>query len=170
MTYGTLGDSNAALRRLTEASEQEARRIAHVLHNESGELLATIHMRLSELLRQYPDEAEARIEEVRQFLHQVEKQLKQLSHELRPTVLDDFGLPPAIQVLARGVRQMGVEVSVGASDTERLPMRIETAIYRFVQEALNNVMRHAHARRAVIRLWRAAEVRSLFGMGRWRGL
>jgi signal transduction histidine kinase len=86
---------------------------------------------------------------VRGLLDKIEEQLRHLSHELRPTILDDLGLRPALEFLADGVaRRTGLQVAVAGSSGSsgaRLPAAVETALYRVVQEALTNVTKHAQA-------------------------
>ena len=103
MTHRAFGEANAALRRVNEALEQEAKRIAHTLHDEAGQLLAAVHMTLNEVARELPSEGSGRLQGVRELLDQIEEQLRHLSHELRPTILDDLGLMPALEFLAEGV-------------------------------------------------------------------
>jgi len=155
MTHRAFGEANAALRRVNEALEQEAKRIAHTLHDEAGQLLAAVHMTLNEVACELPSEGSGRLQGVRELLDQIEEQLRHLSHELRPTILDDLGLVPALEFLAEGVsRRTGLRIAVEGGNGNRLPEVIETALYRVVQEALNNVSKHARATRVQIRVWR----------------
>lgn len=149
-------ETNAALRRLNRILEEEARRIAHVLHDEAAQLLASVYLELAEILREAPPVAvQDRVERITQHLHQVRQQLRRLSHELRPPILDQLGLLPALEFLADGFRKRtGLEVTVeGPPGKARFPQDVETTLYRVVQEALNNVVRHAGAKRTDIRLW-----------------
>jgi signal transduction histidine kinase len=144
-----------ALRALNQRLEEEARRIAHALHDEAGQLLVSVYLALDTLIAQVQPDARERLTGIRALLEQVEAQLRRLSHELRPTILDDLGLQPAIEFLADGIsKRTGRSVVVTASIGGRLPGHIETAMYRVVQEALTNVIKHAQATRAVVRLMR----------------
>jgi PAS domain S-box-containing protein len=135
-----------ALRHLNEGLEEEVKRIAHALHDEAGQLLASVHIGLAEIARDLPHHAAQRLEKVRRLLDRIEEQLRHLSHELRPTILDDLGLRPALEFLADGVsRRSGLKIVVEGELTKRLSAPIETTLYRIVQEALTNVMKHAHA-------------------------
>lgn len=150
-------ESNAALRRLNEILEEEARRIAHVLHDEAAQLLASVYLELAEIQREAPPAAvRERVERITSHLHLVREQLRQLSHELRPPILDQLGLLPALQFLADGFRKRsGLDVTI-ENRTEyrgRFPKAIETAFYRAVQEALNNVIRHAGAKHTAVTVW-----------------
>lgn len=134
------------------AREEEARRIAHELHDEAGQLLASVHIALDELVAQAPERSEA-LQRIHALLDRVEGQLRRLSRELRPTILDDLGLGPAVEWLAQGVSERtGVSITVDAPIL-RLPSAMETALYRIVQEAVTNAIRHAGARHMEIRVW-----------------
>src|SRR5207253_4611449 len=92
-----------ALRHLNEALEEEVKRIAHALHDEAGQLLASVHIGLAEIARDLPPHVAQRLADVGGLLNKIEEQLRHLSHELRPTILDDLGLQPALEFLADGV-------------------------------------------------------------------
>ena len=83
----------------------------------------------------------------------MEAHIRRLSHELRPTILDDLGLVPAVESLAHGVSQRtGLQVKVQSSlGSKHLPPRLGIALYRTAQEALNNIQRHARAKTVSIR-------------------
>ena len=147
-------ESNAALRRLNQILEEEAKRIAHVLHDEAAQMLATVYLELSDMMRDAPESVHGHVERIRSHLDQVREQLRRLSHELRPPILDQLGLLPALQFLGDGYRKRtDLELTVSGSVSGRFHPELETAFYRAVQEALNNVVRHAQATRVDIRLW-----------------
>ena len=134
------------LRRLNEALEEEAKRIALALHDEAGQMLAAVHLAVAEIAHDLPAPAADRLDKVQHLLKEVESQLRRLSHELRAPMLDTHGLMPALEFLAEGVHQRTrLRISVGGSTGGPVPPLVETAIYRSVQEALNNVARHAEA-------------------------
>ena len=151
MTHRGYRDAIAASRQLNEVLEQEARRIAHALHDEAGQVLVSVHLAVAGFGRGLDAEHQGGIAEIQNLLGQVEKQLRRLSHELRPTVLDDLGWLAAIQFLAEGVSQRAqIEVHVRTDVEGRQPQQIETALYRTVQEALTNATRHSQASRVDI--------------------
>lgn len=142
-----------ALHRLNARLEEEARRIAHALHDEAGQLLTSVYLAVAELAGELPGGGREKLESVSALLDQLAGQLRQFSHELRPVVLDDFGLVPALEFLAASVsRRRGLEIAIQASMDTRLPTVVETALYRIFQEALTNVAKHARARHVTIRL------------------
>ncbi len=144
-----------ALRSLNERLEEEAKRIAHALHDEAGQLLSSVHLALDEFASELPPEARGRLHPVKELLSQIEDELRGLSHELRPTILDDLGLLPALEVLAdRVAKRNGIAITVQGDSGERLTPAAETALYRSVQEALTNVVRHARATRVHVEIRR----------------
>jgi signal transduction histidine kinase len=146
MSHRSFREAITVLRRMHERIEEEAKRIAHALHEEAGGLLASTHLALEELARDLSPEGSERLTLVKQLLGQMEEQLRQLAHEIRPTILDDLGLFPALEFLAEGVaKRSGVAITVEGSTEGRLPPAVETTLYRNVQEALNNVIKHARA-------------------------
>jgi signal transduction histidine kinase len=139
-------EGTRALRHLNEVLENEVKRIAHALHDEAGQLLASVHIAVVDIASELPPQARIRFEEVERLLTQIEVELRDLSHELRPTVLDNLGLLPALEFLAEKVgKRTGLNVSVIGDAGARLPATVETTLYRIVQEALNNAVKHAHA-------------------------
>lgn len=147
MAYRGYRDAVAGLRRVNEALEQEVKRIAHAVHDEAGQLLVVVHLALADISRELPPAIQDKLHDVTALLHQVEEQLRGLSHELRPTILDDLGLIPALRFLTEGVsKRFGLSIQVESHLDLRLPPSVETTLYRIVQEALNNVTKHAGAR------------------------
>ena len=152
MTHRGYRDSLIAWRHINETLEKEIRRIAHALHDESGQLLVSLHLQLAQLARDMPA-AQPKIQECQKVLDQAEQQLRHLSHELRPMVLDDLGWLAAIEFLATAISSRAmIPVQVRSSVTQRLPAAVETALYRVVQEALTNATRHSGARRSRVEI------------------
>jgi signal transduction histidine kinase len=156
MTHRGFREGVSALRHLNEMMELEVKRIAHALHDEAGQLLIVVHLALADLDRDLPPQLHDRVENVKQLLDQIDVQLRRLSHELRPTILDDLGLVSAIEFLAEGVsKRTNQAISIHASLKDRLPTAIEIALYRIVQEALTNAARHSRARSVHIEVHRS---------------
>jgi signal transduction histidine kinase len=146
-------------RQLLEAQEAERRRIAHELHDEAGQLLASVHLALEEAVTGLPSQFRERFQQVRDHLDTIETQLRHLSHELRPTILDDLGLLPALQFFADGVAaRTGLRICIDSSIEGRLAPAVETALYRIMQEGLTNVTKHAAATHVQLQLWRDAQM------------
>jgi len=146
MEYRGTRDATRVLRRINDRGEENMRRIAYELHDTAGQLLTTVHFALDAAERRLGPASANALVPVRKRLEEVELELRRLSHELRPTLLDHLGLLPALRELARGVSaRSGLEIQVHDATSERLPAPVETALYRITQEALTNVARHAHA-------------------------
>jgi signal transduction histidine kinase len=147
-----------ALRRLNAQLEREAERIAHMLHDEAGQFLTSVHISLADVARDLPAPARTRMSEVRTHLEEIEAQLRRLSHEMRPRILDDLGLAAALEFLASGVMQRtGIVVITEVIMDERLPPVVETTLYRFVQEGLTNAGKHARPQRINVAISRDAQ-------------
>jgi signal transduction histidine kinase len=151
------GELQSFSRRLVEIQEAERKAIARELHDETGQGLTSIKLALARLAREAdcPPEMHERIEAVSRVTEQVMEDLHRLAAGLRPPSLDRYGLAPAVEQLVAAFRkQTGLEVELlvhGFGD-ERLPGSLETALYRIIQEALTNVLRHAHASRVAVAL------------------
>ncbi len=135
------------VRRVIEAQESERRRLALELHDETGQALTSILLGLTAIRASRDDTAAERAEaDVRALVVQALQDVRALAVELRPAALDDFGLAPAIERLAETFSERsGIETIVEAHLDQRLPPEIETTLYRLVQEAMTNVIKHAGA-------------------------
>lgn len=151
MAYRGFGEAVEALRYSNETLEEKIRKIAHDVHDEAGQFFVGVHLSLAELGREYPQACQTHIPQIEKLLKQVEEQLRRLSHELRPAILDDLGWVPAIRFLADSVtKRTRLAIYVRADFAERLPGPVEIALYRAVQETLTNAAKHAKASRVVI--------------------
>jgi signal transduction histidine kinase len=146
-----------ALRRVVSAQELERRRLARELHDETGQALTSILLGLKSLedvaSEQELAESTSRL---RELVVTTLQDVRRLAVELRPKALDDFGLVPALERLIETFReQTGIEVDLEPRlGDERLPSDVETTLYRITQEALTNVVKHAHAKHVSIVLTR----------------
>jgi signal transduction histidine kinase len=153
MSHRGAREGTRALRHLNEVLEGEMKRIAHALHDEAGQLLGSVHIALAGLAEDLPPQARLRLDEIEKLLRQCEGELRDLSHGLRPTVLDNLGLLAGLELLAEKVaKRTGMVVSVEGETGRRWPANVETTLYRIVQEALNNVAKHARASTVRIKL------------------
>jgi signal transduction histidine kinase len=156
--------SRDAVRRVVEAQELERARLARELHDETGQALTSILLGLKSLEDRVDSEtSHSAVAELRDLVVSTLQDVRRLAVELRPAALDDFGLVPAIERLRDTVEEQGdlsVDVQSPIGD-ERLPAETETALYRIVQEALINVLKHADATRVTVRLTRAEKTVTL---------
>lgn len=145
MTHRGFRESNLTLRNLNQTLEEEIKRIAHALHDEAGQLLVSVYLALEEVAGNLPP-ARKHLLKVKGLLDQVEGELRRLSHELRPAILDDLGLLPSLKFLAEGVTaRTGLLITIEGGHDPSLSPLLATTLYRIVQEAFNNVVRHAKA-------------------------
>jgi signal transduction histidine kinase len=153
ITYRGSREAISALHHFNDMLENEIKRMAHTLHGETGQLLAAIHMAVGELHRTIGTDVGLGLRKIETLLRDVGGQLRRLSHEVRPTVLDDFGLCAALEFLRDGLAtRTGLTISVEGPSDQRYPQSIETVMYRVAQEALNNVVKHADASTVAIRI------------------
>jgi signal transduction histidine kinase len=139
-----------AVRRIVHAQEAERARFARELHDETGQALTSILLGLRPLERELGVEAVA---PVRELVQQALRDVRRLAVALRPSVLDDFGLIPAVERMLGDLEENGIAAHMTTRGLdERLPGDIETAVYRIVQEAVTNVKKHAGASTATIEL------------------
>ena len=160
--YEELGERERVLqdlvRKLLGAQEEERRRVAYEVHDGLAQTAAAAHQQLQIFARHYPPgsaHAKEELEEALELVRQTVKEARQVISDLRPTVLDDFGLAAAIRLQVETLRAEGWEVGYEeALGDERLPTEVETTLFRVAQEALTNVRKHARASRAQVALER----------------
>jgi signal transduction histidine kinase len=134
--------------------EQESRRIARMVHDQAGQLLAMAYLELAELSEQGAERARR----ITGYLDRLREQLRQLSHEVHPHILEELGLLPALRLLVEGIaKRCRLAASVQGFATGNLSPALRTAVYRVAQEALVNVARHAQAKHVSVFLWRERE-------------
>jgi signal transduction histidine kinase len=140
------------VRRVVAAQEAERRRLALELHDETGQALTSILLGLKAIgAAKTAEDAERAEADVRTLVVQALQDVRALAVELRPSALDDFGLGPALERLAQTfAERSGIDTSVEATLEARLPTEVETTLYRIVQEALSNVVKHAGATRVSV--------------------
>jgi len=142
-------------RRLVEIQEEERRHLARELHDEIGQLLTGLKLSLQVHRLSLPAADTAALDEAQGLVKELIHRVRKLSLDVRPAMLDDLGLVPALRWhLDRYAAQTQVTVRFEHAGLERrFPPDVETATYRIVQEALTNVARHAGTSQAVVRLW-----------------
>lgn len=145
------------LRRVAVVQEEERRRIAREMHDQLGQQLSALTLKLAVLKVDCGEQAELRIqiESLQTIAKQIDEDVDFLVWELRPTALDDLGLGAALSQYVRNwSKHFGVSAELHTSGIEkdRLPIEIEMVLYRIAQEALNNVAKHARAQQVDILL------------------
>jgi hypothetical protein len=132
-----------------QAQEDERRRIAREIHDGLGQMLTAIKFNLEileDMIAVGKDERE-RIDDMKNLLDSVMKEAREISYKLMPSVLEDFGLAPALQLLSEQFsNRTEVKVQFQAHGiNDRLDPNLEIGLYRIAQESLNNVSKHAEA-------------------------
>jgi signal transduction histidine kinase len=152
---------------LINAQEAERIRISRELHDQMGQALTAMSINLAAVEKELPPEVapttRERLAETHWLADRTLEQVRQLSFDLRPSMLDDLGLVPTLRwYVNRYAQMLNIEAEFEAMDLEeRLPAEMETVLYRVAQEALTNIARHAEANKVHIRLERKkAQVRA----------
>ncbi len=145
-----------ALENVIEIQEAERQRISRELHDETGQSLTSLLLGLK-LIQQAENLEKARelAADYREILHQTIEGIQWLTYELRPRALEDLGLEAALKRYIDGfARQAGVEVGLETSGCDKVSLNtaVETTVYRVVQEALHNVIKHADAKHVRVML------------------
>ena len=145
-----------AHQRLVTAVEEERRRLRRDLHDGLGPALASLGLKVAaakQLLRRDPDSVESLLDQVIQQNQETVSEVRRLVYGLRPPVLDERGLAEAIRSHVLNGQSSGLQIEVGElpNGLPPLPAAVEVAAYRIALEALTNVIRHAQAKRCVIR-------------------
>jgi PAS domain S-box-containing protein len=148
-------------RRLAMSQEDERRRIARDLHDEFGQQLSALTLRLAQLKRGVDRRSgfAEQLAALAALTRQLDQELERIIWRLRPTALDDLGLVAALDnYIRQWAAESGIECALHTNGVEMGDMtsEIETAVYRILQEALNNVVKHAQARSATVLLDRSA--------------
>jgi two-component system sensor histidine kinase UhpB len=156
-----LDERNMELQALSEhainALEEERQQIALTLHDDTGQSLSLLIINLESLEAQLPTDEEvllAKIGETRQLAQDALSNLRQIVYGLRPSILDDLGLIPAIRWYARSnLEKAGILVEISANgEVALLPSQLNSTLFRITQEAINNILRHSHAQNVKISL------------------
>ncbi len=151
-------EQEAFSRKLIHSQEQERQRIAAELHDSLGQNLLVIKNRAALALTQeaHPEKMAVQVREVSAMASAAVREVRDIAQNLRPFQIDELGLTKAIRAMARTLGDAsGIEFTAELDDIDRvLPPEFEISFYRTVQECLNNVVKHSHAKTAVISLRR----------------
>jgi signal transduction histidine kinase len=140
-------------RRITRAQENERRRIARELHDDTIQSLVGLSRQLEALAASYeqrPETTPQRIEDIHESVDNMIQRVRRFSQDLRPSTLDDLGLLPTLEELIADLNRVGLQAELRVvGGRRRLPSEVELTFFRIAQEALNNVMKHAQATQVV---------------------
>ncbi len=141
--------------RLAEAEENERRRIARELHDQVGQSLSALSINMNIMSSQIPEYLpgfKRRLDDSLMLIDQTTDHIRNLMSELRPAVLDDYGLKAALDWAAGSVANRTNLDLLVEGECNRFPPRVEISLFRIAQEALGNITRHAYARNVKILL------------------
>jgi signal transduction histidine kinase len=167
-------DLEALSARLVKTQEDERKAVARELHDQVGQMLTALSMECGHALHAHDELRTQRpyLDSIRCLSEALIVAVRDISLSLRPSMLDDFGLVPALQWHAREVkRRSGMEVTVNAieDDCEQVGEATRTCVYRVAQEALRNCERHAAATHIELRLERAGSILRMMVSDNGRG-
>ncbi|MCL4371174.1 MAG: PAS domain S-box protein [Chloroflexi bacterium] len=139
-------------RQVTQAQEEERKRVARELHDDTAQELVALSRRIDDTVwsdGQLSTETMKRLEELRTMTDKILDGVRRFSRDLRPSILDDLGLLPALEWLTTDLsRQSGIEADLKVvNEPRRLPPETELVLFRIIQEALSNVRKHSGATR-----------------------
>jgi signal transduction histidine kinase len=145
------------VRRLIAAQEDERRRISRDMHDDFGQQVSALRMKIEALKHDYRGHANLGVPlaSLEAMVKQLDSDVDRIAWQLRPAALDDLGLGAALTSYVKGWSEhfdVRAELHVSGMEANRLTTERETALYRVMQEALNNVAKHAHARHVIIAL------------------
>ena len=145
-------DLRALSRRLVEVQENERRAIARELHDEIGQSLTALKILVSQAARLPADKNQSNLLEAQSLVSDLLKQVRQMSLDLRPSMLDDLGLlPTLLWHFERFTSQTGIQIKFEHKGIQKsLPPEVNTTVYRVIQEALTNVARYAGVKEATV--------------------
>jgi signal transduction histidine kinase len=144
------------LESLVKAQEEERGRLARELHDGAGQTLTSLLVRMKTLEKSNLPERRQALENMQEIVSQTIEEIREISYRLRPVVLEQFGLPLALQTLTQETaKNSGLQISCQCQLADAdLPEEIEMTLYRIAQEGLTNVLKHANARSVKLELRR----------------
>jgi PAS domain S-box-containing protein len=143
------------LQQITRAQEEERKRIARELHDDTAQLLGSLSRQLDNFVRKNSclDSSEVSfLKDLQAQLNRGVQGVHRFVQDLRPSLLDDLGLIPALRSLMKDLQEYdGIDSNLGVlGDEKRFPPEFESSLFRIIQEALNNIRRHAKATEATV--------------------
>ncbi|HNW76457.1 MAG TPA: sensor histidine kinase [Bacteroidales bacterium] len=153
-TIGRTQDPIGSLKSFLEGEEKERQRLSRELHDGIGQYLIAIKMKLESLLYSDPSDMKEQIKRIKDDFDQTVEEVRRISNNLKPSVLEAFGIVYALRNLCVETSdRTGIKVGLFfKGNLESLDMTIKTYLFRIAQEALNNVVRHSEATMVDLRL------------------
>ncbi|MCW3489624.1 sensor histidine kinase [Dethiobacter alkaliphilus] len=144
--------------RIIKAQEEERLRVAREIHDGPAQSMANVVLRAEiceKLMSVEPDKVRAELHDLKDMVKESLQEVRKIIFDLRPMVLDDLGIVPTLRRFIAELQKrtdMNIELVVLGGEEQRLASVLEVAIFRIVQESLNNIYKHAEAKRCVIKL------------------
>lgn len=144
--------------RIIKAQEEERLRVAREIHDGPAQSMANVVLRAEiceKLMVVEPDKVKRELHDLKEMVKESLQEVRKIIFNLRPMVLDDLGVVPTLRRFITELQKrshISIELVVLGGEDQRLPSAFEVAIFRIVQEALNNMQKHANAKRCVIKL------------------
>ena len=146
LTSQALGDTREELqalsRHLMSAQEEERRRIARELHDDLGQRVAILGMKIAALNQAAPDRLGMEIRMLQSELSEMATGLREVSHRLHPAVIEDLGLAQALRSLVSEYKALDLSIGARIEQIPAVPLHVATSLYRIAQESLQNVKKH----------------------------
>ena len=146
--------------RMIQQHEEQRRRIGRELHDETAQVFSALKLQLGVLKETAPDALGERFDRLVELVDVGSRSIRNVTEDLRPAVLDDLGLVPALRALVADFREwsgLTIDLELAETGSRTLTPAAELAMFRAVQEGLSNVARHAQARQAKVALTRSGD-------------
>ncbi|MGI6659605.1 MAG: histidine kinase [Dethiobacteraceae bacterium] len=144
--------------RIIKAQEEERLRVAREIHDGPAQSMANVVLRAEiceKLMALEPEKVKEELHDLKAMVKESLQEVRKIIFNLRPMVLDDLGLIPTLRRFISELQKhtkLTIELVVLGGDNQRLPNTLEVAVFRIIQEALNNICKHAQAQRCLVKL------------------
>lgn len=144
--------------KIIEAQEEERRKLSREIHDGPAQMLANVMLRsqiIDKVYRESPDQGVKEIHDLRKMVRSALYEVRRIIYDLRPMALDDLGLVPTLKKYLSTIEEYNGDTTISFSfigSEQRIPSKFEVALFRMVQEAVQNALKHAEAREIVVKL------------------
>ncbi|RFB11046.1 histidine kinase [Bacillus sp. HNG] len=144
--------------KIIEAQEEERRKLSREIHDGPAQMLANVMLRsqiIDKVYRESPDQGVKEIHDLRKMVRSALYEVRRIIYDLRPMALDDLGLVPTLKKYLSTIEEYNGDTTISFSfigSEKRIPSKFEVALFRMVQEAVQNALKHAEAREIVVKL------------------
>ncbi|WP_099361289.1 sensor histidine kinase [Fredinandcohnia onubensis] len=144
--------------KIIEAQEEERRKLSREIHDGPAQMLANVMLRsqiIDKVYRESPEQGVKEIHDLRKMVRSALYEVRRIIYDLRPMALDDLGLVPTLKKYLSTIEEYNGDTTISfkfVGSEERIPSKFEVALFRMVQEAVQNALKHAEAREIVVKL------------------